>query len=103
MKIAQWLDAREAEKQDVSTIEVPKKMFYAEDPAETIYYKEIRPCGIFCTKDHPFATVVRYGHWYHARGRDREEGIHSSMPQWSIFTKDRELALQKARAHIEEE
>ncbi|HKJ65839.1 MAG TPA: hypothetical protein VJ969_10575 [Desulfopila sp.] len=101
MKISDWLDAQEADNQDITTIEVPKTMFYKEDPDETLYYQEIQPCGLFCTKDHPFATVVRYGHWFYARGRDKDQGTHSSQPEWRMFTRDKELAIQTARSHIE--
>ncbi len=102
MKISDWLDEKEAENVDVSKVELPKNMLYQEDPDETIFYKEIRPCGLFCTEKHPFATVERYGHWYYCRGRDKGTTIHSEMMEWSMFTKDKEFALKTARERIEE-
>ncbi len=26
---------------------------------------------MFCTGNHPFATVERFGHWYYSRGQDK--------------------------------
>ena len=101
MKISQWLDEKEAENVDVSHIELPKNMASAEDPDETIFFKDINPCGLFCTENHPFSTVERYGHWYLCRGQDKKAGIHSSEMKWKLFTKDKALALQTARSHIE--
>lgn len=101
MKISDWLDEREAEKVDVSQIALPKDMFYDEAPDETIFFKEINPCGFLCTDNHPFSTVERYGHWYYCRGQDKQAGIHSAKMKWRLFTKDKELALQTAQAHIE--
>lgn len=101
MKISDWLDEKDAEKVDVSEITLPTNMSYAEDPDETIYFKDINPCGMFCTENHPFATVERFGHWYLARGQDKKAGIHSSEMIWKLFTKDKSLALQTAKARIE--
>ncbi len=101
MKISEWLDSKEAENVDVSQIELPGNMAYAEDPDETIFYKEVKPCGLFCTRNHPFSTVERFGHWYYCRGQDKEAGIHSSEMKWKLFTKDKELALRTAKEHIE--
>lgn len=101
MNISDWLDQQEAAKIDVSQIELPKNMSYDDDPDETIYYEEIKPCGLFCTENHPFATVERFGHWYLARGQDKKAGIHSSESKWKLFTKDKELALQTAHERIE--
>ena len=101
MKISKWLDEKEAENVDVSHIELPKNMAFAEDPDETIFYKEINPCGLFCTENHPFSTVERYGHWYLCRGQDKKAGIHSTEMKWKLFTKDKDFALQTAQAHIE--
>lgn len=101
MKISEWLDEHVEKNTDISQIEVPKNMFYEEDPDETIFFKEIRPCGLFCTENHPFATVERYGHWFCSRGQDKRAGIHSSKMKWKIFTKDKDTALQKAQEHIE--
>lgn len=101
MKISDWLDEKEAEKVDVSEIVVPGNMSYDDDPDETIYFKEINPCGLFCTENHPFATVERFGHWYYCRGQDRKAGIHSSEMKWRLFTKDKKTALETAKARIE--
>ena len=101
MNISDWLDQQEAAKIDVAQIELPKNMSYDNDPDETIYYEEIKPCGLFCTENHPYATVERFGHWYLARGQDKKAGIHSSEMKWKLFTKDEELALQTARQRIE--
>ena len=100
MNISDWLDKQQAAKIDVSQIELPKNMSYDDDPDETIYYQEIKPCGLFCTENHPFATVERFGHWYLARGQDKKAGIHSSEMKWRLFTKDEALALQTAKERI---
>lgn len=101
MRISQWLDQKAAENVDTSQIELPDNMAFSEDPDETIYYQEVKPCGLFCTENHPFATVERFGHWYLARGQDKAAGIHSSAMKWKLFTRDKELALQTARDRIE--
>ena len=101
MKISDWLDQKEAENVDVSQIELPADMAFGEDPDETIYYEEVKPCGLFCTENHPFATVERFGHWYYSRGQDKRAGIHSSKMKWRMFTRDKDLALQTAKASIE--
>jgi hypothetical protein len=101
MNISEWLDQKAAENCDMSQIELPKKMAYGEDPAETIYYKEDKPCGLFCTENHPFATVERFGHWYLARGQDKKAGIHSSAMKWKLYTRDKGLALKTAKERIE--
>lgn len=101
MRISDWLDEKEADNVDVSQIVLPKNMAYAEDPEETVFYKEIRPCGLFCTENHPFATVERFGHWFYSRGQDKKAGIHSSEMKWWFFTKDRDVAIKMAKGHIE--
>lgn len=101
MRISQWLDMKEAEGTDVSHIELPENMAKDEAPSETVFFKEIRPCSILCTGSHPFATVERFGHWYYSRGRDKEKGAHTTLPQWWLFTRDLELAIKTARTHIE--
>jgi len=101
MTISDWLDQKEAENADFTQIELPRNMAFDEDPEETIYYKENRPCGLFCTENHPFATVERYGHWYYCRGQDKEAGIHSAELKWRLFTRDKNLALQTAKQRIE--
>jgi hypothetical protein len=92
MTVSEWLDNKEAEGKDVSQIVMPD---------ETIYFKEIRTCSILCPEDHPFSTVEQFGHWYYCRGRDKENGPHTTQPQWWIFTKDKDLAIKKAESHIE--
>ena len=101
MNISKWLDEKEAENLDVSQIALPKDLSYDEVPNETIFFEEINPCGIFCTGNHPFSTVERFGHWYYCRGQDKKAGIHSSNMKWRLFTRDKDSALQKAKAHIE--
>ncbi len=97
MKISDWLDEKEAENEDVSQIRLPKNMSYDEDPDEAIYFKVINPCGLFCTENHPFATVERFGNWYYSRGQDKKAGIHSSEMKWRLFTKDKDIALQAVK------
>jgi hypothetical protein len=101
MRISEWLDRKELEGVDVSHIVLPHDLSYDEDPDETIYFKEIRPCGILCTGSHPFSTVERFGNWYYCRGQDKHAGIHASGMSWWLFTKDKDLALRTARGHIE--
>ena len=101
MKISDWLDEKEAEKVDVSQIVLPNDLAYDESPEETIFFQEIRPCGILCTENHPFSIVERFGHWYYSRGQDKKAGIHSSGMEWKLFTRDRDLALKTAKSHIE--
>lgn len=101
MSISDWLDQQEAENVDLSKIELPRNMAFDEDPDETIFYKEVRPCGLFCTENHPFATVERFGHWYYCRGQDKKAGIHSADMKWRMFTRDRELAIRTAQERIE--
>lgn len=48
MSISEWLDKKDSEGVDVSHIEVPDDLAYDEVPDETIYFKQIRPCGILC-------------------------------------------------------
>jgi len=101
MKISDWLDAKEAENRDVSQITLPANISYDDDPDETIFFKEMNPCGLFCTENHPFATVERFGHWYLSRGQNKKAGVHSSEMIWRLFTKDKDLALQTAKTRIE--
>ncbi|HBH87561.1 MAG TPA: hypothetical protein DDY17_08185 [Syntrophaceae bacterium] len=101
MTISEWLDNRESEGKDVSHIVLPDDLANEEDPEETIFFKEIRTCSILCTGIHPFSTVERFGYWYHCRGRDKENGPHTTQPQWWMFTKDKELAVKTAKSHIE--
>lgn len=101
MKISDWLDEKEAESEDVSQIVLPTNMSYDEVPDEAVFFKEINPCGLLCTENHPFSTVERFGHWYFCRGQDKKAGIHSSKMKWRLFTKDKDIALQTAKTHIE--
>ena len=101
MNISSWLDEKEAEGVDVSQIALPDDLAYDEGPEETIFFHEIRPCGILCTENHPFSTVERFGHWYICRGQDKKAGIHSSGMEWKLITKDKDLAISTARSHIE--
>lgn len=101
MTISEWLDKQVARGIDVSYIKLPQDLISDEEPDETIFFKEIRTCGVLCTGDHPFATVERYGRWYYCRGREKEAGPHTSKPQWWLFTKDQDLAIKTAKAHIE--
>ena len=100
MNISDWLDEQEAEGVDVSQIVLPRNMAFDEDPDETLFFEVINPCGIFCTENHPFSTVERFGHWYYARGQDKAAGIHSSTLKWKLFTKDKALALNTAKTHL---
>ncbi|MFO7569043.1 MAG: hypothetical protein R6W75_04525 [Smithellaceae bacterium] len=101
MTIAKWLDEQEEKGRDVSHIQLPDDLAFGGEPDETLYFKEIRPCSILCTGSHPFATVERFGHWFYSRGRDKDKGPHTSLPMWWLFTKERDLAIQTAIAHIE--
>jgi len=101
MKISEWLDMKEVEGIDVSNIILPNEMSYDEVPDETIYFKEARPCSILCSGNHPFSTVERFGHWYYSKGQDRKARIHSDEMRWSLFTRDRDLAIKTAKSHIE--
>jgi hypothetical protein len=101
MNISAWLDEQEAEGSDMSRIALPGDLSYDEAPDETVFFEEIRPCGILCTGNHPFSTVERFGHWYYSRGQDKKAGIHASGMEWRFFTKDRELAVKTAKSHIE--
>jgi len=101
MNISMWLDKKEAEGFDVYQIGLPADLANDDVPDETIYFKEINACGILCTGSHPFATVEQFGHWYYCRGCDKEHGPHTTQPQWWLFTKDQELAIRTAKAHIE--
>ena len=100
MKISQWLDEQVKANVDVSQIDLPTDVSFDEDSDETIFFEEINPCGILCTKDHPFSKVERYGHWYLCKGQDKQAGIHSTKMKWRLFTKDKNLALKTAKERI---
>ena len=101
MIISEWLDKKEAQGIDVSHIVLPEDLAKEEEPDETIFFKEIRPCSILCSGNHPFATVERFDHWYYCRGREKEAGPHTAKPQWWLFTKDKDLAIKTAKSHIQ--
>lgn len=101
MRVSDWLDEQEAAGIDVSRIELPEDLANSEIPDETLFFREKRECSILCPGDHPFATVERFGHWYHSRGRDREAGPHTTKEQWRLFTRDKDFALRTALEHIE--
>jgi hypothetical protein len=101
MTISEWLDEKEAEGVDVSQIVLPDDLSFDEDPDETIFFEEIKPCGFLCQDNHPFSTVERFGHWYFCRGQDKKAGIHASGMEWKLFTKDKDLAIRIAKLHIE--
>jgi hypothetical protein len=101
MTISEWLDEKAAEGIDVSRIALPDDLAFDEDPDETIYFEEIKPCGFLCQDNHPFSTVERFGHWYLCRGQDKKAGIHASGMEWRFITKDKELALKTAKSHLE--
>lgn len=101
MKISDWLDEKEAENVDVSHIDLPTDISFDSVPDETIFFKEDNPCGIFCTQNHPFSKVERFGRWFFCRGQDKKAGIHSSQMKWKLFTRDRDIALQTAKEHID--
>lgn len=101
MRVSEWLDQQEAENVDVSEIDPPADLLYDDQPDETIYFEETNPCGILCRDTHPFSTVERFGDWYYARGQDRNAGLHSTEGEWKLFTRDKSLALNTAKAHIE--
>lgn len=101
MKISEWLDEKVAEGIDVAHIVLPDVLLYDEIPDETLLFEEFRPCSILCTGNHPFSTVERFGHWYYSRGQDKRAGIHAAGMKWWLFTKDKDLAVQTAKAHME--
>ena len=86
---------------DVSNIELPTDISFDSAPDEIVFFKENNPCGLLCTKNHPFSKVERFGHWFYCRGQDKRAGIHSPHMRWRLFTKDKGLALQTAKARIE--
>lgn len=100
MNISDWLDKKEKEKVDVSQIVLPRDLAYDEAPDETIFFEEIKACGMLCPENHPFSTVELFGHWYQARGQDAKAGIHASGMKWHLFTRDKALALRTAKSHL---
>jgi hypothetical protein len=100
MKLSDWLDEQVKANVDVSQIELPTDVSFDQNSDETIFFEEINPCGMLCTKDHPFSKVERFGHWYVCKGQDKQAGIHSSKMKWRLFTKDKNLALKTAKERI---
>ena len=100
MKISDWLDEQVKANVDVSQIKLPTDVSFDEDSDETIFFEEINPCGILCTKDHPYSKVERYGHWYLCKGQDKKAGIHSTKMKWRLFTRDKNRALKTAKERI---
>jgi hypothetical protein len=68
MTILEWLDEKESEGVEVSQIALPDDLSFDENPDETIYFKEMKPCGFLCQGNHPFSTVERFEHRYLSRG-----------------------------------
>ena len=101
MKISDWLDEKEAEKVDVAQIALPTDISFDAVPDETVFFIEDNICGVLCTKNHPFSKVERFGHWFYCSGQDKKAGIHSSQMKWRLFTKDKDLALQAAKTHMD--
>ncbi len=102
MNVSNWLDQQAEEKGDISQIELPVDLTYDVEPDEMVFFEEINQCGILCDKNHPFSSVVRYGHWYYCTEQDKSAGVHSTEMMWRLVTKDKQLALRTAKEHIEE-
>ncbi len=102
MNVSNWLDQQAEEKGDISQIELQVDLTYDVEPDEMVFFEEINQCGILCDKNHPFSSVVRYGHWYYCTGQDKSAGVHSTEMMWRLVTKDKQLALRTAKEHIEE-
>ncbi|MCK9274787.1 MAG: hypothetical protein M0P57_06830 [Syntrophales bacterium] len=98
--IAEWLDEQERQGLDITELSVPEEMIHDEEADETLFFQEIRPCSVLCTRNHPFAAVKRFDHWYYSYGREKENGPHTGKPIWQFFTKDKDLALKTAKMHI---
>jgi UDP:flavonoid glycosyltransferase YjiC (YdhE family) len=101
MRISDWLDEKEAENVDVAQIELPTDISFDAVADETLFFIEDNPCGVLCTKNHPFSKVERFGRWFYCSGQDKKAGIHSSKMKWRMFTKVKDQALQAAKAHME--
>ena len=100
MTLSEWLDEKAAEGTDVSQIDLPADVAYDDAPDELVFFKEDNPCGMLCTKNHPYAKVERFGRWYCCKGQDKQAGINSDAMQWRLFTRDKDLALRTARSRI---
>jgi len=101
MNIAEWLDCKEAEGVDVSQIELPEELLFDAIPDESGFFKTYIPCSILCDREHPYATVERYGRWYYCRGQDKKAGIHKTGMEWRFITRNKDLAIRTARSRIE--
>ena len=101
MSISNWLDQQVEETSNISQLELPSNLTYDEEPDEMVFFEEISYCGILCNKNHPFSSIVRYGHWYYCTGQDKSAKIHSTEKMWRLVTKDKQLALKIAKEHIE--
>jgi len=101
MNISEWLDEKVKEKVDVSQIELPADLTYDSVADETVFFEEDNPCGVLCNKNHPYAKVERYGHWYVCKGQDKKAGIHSKEGKWRLITRDKEKAVSAAKARME--
>ena len=101
MNISGWLDQQKEEYGDISQIELPADLTYDEEPDEMVFFEEINHCGILCSKNHPFSSIVRYGQWYYCTGQDKSAKVHSSEKMWHLLTMDKHLALNTAKEHIE--
>ena len=55
-------------------------MSYDEDPDETIYFKEINPCGILCEGKHPVLPLTVLATGFMAEGRIKMPG--SILQEW---------------------
>ena len=100
MTLAEWLDQKAEEGVDLAGLSLPQEILYDAEADERLYFAEENPCGVFCRENHPYASVERYGHWYHAHGQAREAGVHSDRLTWQLFTKNRSEALQAARSRM---
>jgi hypothetical protein len=101
MKISEWLDKKQVENVDVSQIVLPEDLSYNEVPDETIFFREINPDGVISIANHQFSTVERFGNWYYSRGRDKATSAEMPGKEWRLFTKDKDIAIRTAKAHIE--
>jgi hypothetical protein len=100
MTILGWLDEKESAGVEVSQIALPDDLSFDENPDETIYFKEMKPCGFFRQGNYPFSTVERFENKYLYRGQDKKDDIPSSGMEWRLFIKDKELAVKTAKSCI---
>ena len=100
MKLSDWLDEQVKQKVDVSQIDLPAEIAYDMVADETVFFEEDNPCGVLCAKNHPYAKVERFGHWYVCKGQDKQAGIHSSEMKWRLITRDKERAIQTAKTRM---